>query len=95
MSFNLFLIRVFQWFLISLSVRPGKCAAILDHLHKLLIVLGERNLLITTQYPITLLASLYFTITLALTMLLSGQESCSLIVFSALFWVQITSLLLL
>ena len=31
-SFSLFLIRVFQWFLISLSVRPGKWAAILDHL---------------------------------------------------------------
>lgn len=33
--FNLFLILVFQWFLISLSVRPGKCAAIFDHLQEL------------------------------------------------------------
>lgn len=33
-SFNFFLILVFQWFLISLSVLPGKCAAILDHLNE-------------------------------------------------------------
>lgn len=26
---------VFQWFLISLSVRPGNLAAILDHLFKI------------------------------------------------------------
>jgi hypothetical protein len=32
MSF--FLMCVFQWFLISLSVRPGNFAAILDHLQK-------------------------------------------------------------
>jgi hypothetical protein len=29
---SFFLMWVFQWFLISLSVRPGKCDAILDHL---------------------------------------------------------------
>jgi hypothetical protein len=33
MSF--FLMCVFQWFLISLSVRPGNFAAILDHLQKM------------------------------------------------------------
>lgn len=32
MSQSFFFSRVFQWFLISLSVRPGSCAAINDHL---------------------------------------------------------------
>lgn len=37
---------VFQWFLISLSVLPGNCAAIIDHLHLPETVLDE-----TIKYP--------------------------------------------
>lgn len=33
-SLRRFLILVFQWFLMSLSVRPGSSKAILAHLHK-------------------------------------------------------------
>ena len=32
MSHSFFFNRVFQWFLMSLSVRPGICAAMRDHL---------------------------------------------------------------